>query len=54
MRLRNCCLSLRFSEDTNSELKEELKPVKAENDSLTLTNVAIENVKQTNHYLERT
>ena len=52
LRYRNCCLSLRCSEGTVGDLNEELKKVRDENDKLVLTNVAIDDLRQKNHYLE--
>ena len=45
-------MSLRCSEGTVGDLKEELKKVRDENDKLVLTNVAIDDLRQKNQYLE--
>ncbi|XP_074327855.1 uncharacterized protein LOC141665773 [Apium graveolens] len=52
LRYRTCCLSLRCSEGTASDLKKELEKIKIENDKLVLTNVSIEDLKTRNQYLE--
>ncbi|KAL1802838.1 hypothetical protein ACET3Z_031485 [Daucus carota] len=52
LRFRNCGLPLKCSEGTVSDLRKELEKIKDENDHLILTNVAIEDLKLRNQYLE--